>query len=86
MMPHMRVDTPRSPSAAAWKLRTGYALSANGHLGGAIAAHARIGSPLLSHSLFGVYLRVLLSAGLYLRDPGVRALRRLPRPTFGGPP
>jgi hypothetical protein len=45
-----------------------------GYLGGAIATHARIGSPLFSHTLFGVYLGVLLWAGLYLRDPRVRAL------------
>ena len=45
-----------------------------GYLGGAIAIHARIGSPLFSHTLFGVYLGVLLWAGLYLRDPRVRAL------------
>src|SRR5215510_4704228 len=44
-----------------------------GYLGGAIATHARIGSPLFSHTLFGVYLGVLLWAGLYLRDPRVRA-------------
>jgi hypothetical protein len=45
-----------------------------GYLGAAIAAHARIGSPIFSHTLFGVYLGVLLWAGLYLRDPRVRAL------------
>ena len=45
-----------------------------GYLGGAIATHARIGSPLFTHMLFGVYLGVLLWAGLYLRDPRLRAL------------
>ena len=45
-----------------------------GYLGGAVATHARIGSPLLSHTLFGVYLGVLMWAGLYLREPRVRAL------------
>src|SRR5882724_11716682 len=45
-----------------------------GYLGGAIATHARIGSPLFTHILFGVYLGVLLWAGLYLRDPRLRAL------------
>src|SRR5438128_7133513 len=45
-----------------------------GYLGGAIATHARIGSPLFTHLLFGVYLGVLLWAGLYLRDPRLRAL------------
>ena len=50
------------------------ALLLTAYLGGAVATHARIGSPLLSHTLFGVYLGVLLWAGLYLRDPRVRAL------------
>jgi hypothetical protein len=45
-----------------------------GYLGGAIATHARIGSPLFTHMLFGVYLGVLLWAGLYLRNPRLRAL------------
>jgi hypothetical protein len=45
-----------------------------GYLGGAIATHGRIGSPLFTHTLFGVYLGVLLWAGLYLRDPRIRAL------------
>ena len=45
-----------------------------GYLGGAVATHARIGSPLLSHTLFGVYLGILVWAGLWLRDPRVRAL------------
>jgi hypothetical protein len=50
------------------------ALLLTAYLGGAVATHARIGSPLLSHTLFGVYLGVLLWAGLYLRDPRIRAL------------
>ena len=50
-----------------------------GYLGGAIATHARIGSPLFTHTLFGAYLGVLLWAGLYLRDPRVRALLALDR-------
>jgi hypothetical protein len=50
-----------------------------GYLGGAIATHARVGSPLFSHTLFGVYLGVLLWAGLYLRDPRLRALLALDR-------
>jgi hypothetical protein len=46
------------------------------YLGGAVATHVRVGSPLFSHSLFGVYLGVVLWAGLWLRDPRVRALLR----------
>ncbi len=49
------------------------------YLGGAVATHMRIGSPLLSHALFGVYLGVALWAGLWLRDPRVRALLPLIR-------
>ena len=45
-----------------------------GLLGGAIATHVRIDSPLFSHTLFGVYLGLLAWAGLYLREPRVRAL------------
>ena len=44
------------------------------YMGGAISTHVRIGNPLFSHTLFGVYLGVILWAGLYLRDPRVRAL------------
>jgi hypothetical protein len=44
------------------------------YLGGAVATHARIGSPLFSHTLFGVYLGLLVWAGLWLRDPRLRAL------------
>ena len=44
------------------------------YMGGAIATHMRIGSPLFSHTLFGVYLGIILWAGLFLRDPRVRAL------------
>jgi hypothetical protein len=49
------------------------------YLGGAIATHVRIGSPLFSHTLFGVYLGIVLWAGLWLRDPRVRALFPLAR-------
>jgi hypothetical protein len=49
------------------------------YLGGAIATHVRIGSPLFSHTLFGVYLGIALWAGLWLRDPRVRALFPLAR-------
>jgi hypothetical protein len=44
------------------------------YLGGAIATHTRVGSPLFSHTLFGVYLGVAIWAGLWLRDPRIRAL------------
>ena len=47
-----------------------------GYLGGAIATHLRLGSPLASHTLFPIYVAALLWAGLYLRDPRVRALLR----------
>jgi len=45
-----------------------------GLLGGAISTHVRIDSPLFSHTLFGVYLGLIAWAGLYLREPRVRAL------------
>ncbi len=45
-----------------------------GYIGGAIATHARIGSPLISHTLFGVYLGLLMWAGLWCREPRLRAL------------
>jgi hypothetical protein len=43
-------------------------------LGGAIATHVRVESPLFSHTLFGVYLGLIAWAGLYLREPRLRAL------------
>ena len=46
------------------------------YLGGAVATHVRVGSPLFSHILFGVYVGVALWAGLWLRDPRIRALLR----------
>jgi hypothetical protein len=46
------------------------------YLGGAVAAHVRVGSPLFSHILFGVYVGIALWAGLWLRDPRIRALLR----------
>ena len=51
------------------------------YLGGAVATHMRIGSPLFSHTLFGVYLGLILWAGLWLRDPRVRALIPLSKGT-----
>ncbi|MDX8509887.1 DoxX family protein [Mesorhizobium captivum] len=49
------------------------------YMGGAIATKARVDSPLFSHTLFGVYLGIILWAGLFLRDPKLRALIRLTR-------
>jgi len=43
-------------------------------LGGGMATHIRVDSPLFSHILFGVYLGIFAWAGLYLREPRVRAL------------
>lgn len=43
-------------------------------LGGAIATQLRAGSPLFSHTLFGIYLGLIMWGGLWLRDPGLRAL------------
>ena len=54
------------------------AILLTGYLGGAIATHARIGSPLPTHTLFGLYVGVLAWAGLWLREPRLRALLPLP--------
>jgi len=43
-------------------------------LGGAIATHMNAASPLFSHTLFGVYLGLVMWAGLWLRDPNLRAV------------
>ena len=53
------------------------AILMTGYLGGAVATHARIGSPLLTHTLFGVYLAIIAWAGLWLRNPRLRALMPL---------
>ena len=45
-----------------------------GVLGGAITTQLRAGSPLFSHILFGIYLGLVMWGGLWLRDPGLRAL------------
>jgi hypothetical protein len=55
------------------------------YLGGAVATHVRIGSPLFSHVLFGVYVGVAAWAGLWLRDPRVRALLPSNPSDDGGP-
>jgi DoxX-like family len=50
------------------------AILLTGYLGGAVSAHLRVGSPLASFTLVGVYIGVVVWAGLWLRDPRVRAL------------
>jgi hypothetical protein len=50
------------------------AILLTGYLGGTVATHARLQSPLFSHTLFGIYLGIVVWAGLYLRDPRLRAL------------
>jgi len=45
-----------------------------GLLGGAMATHVRVGSPLFSHILFGLYMGLFAWAGLWLREPRLRAL------------
>ncbi len=50
-----------------------------GLLGGAIASHLRLGDPLFSHVLFGVYIGLMAWAGLWLRDPRLRALMPIRR-------
>ena len=47
-----------------------------GYLGGAVATQLRLDNPLFSHVLFPTYVAALLWAGLYLRDPRVRAALR----------
>jgi DoxX-like family len=50
------------------------AILLTGFLGGAVATHLRVDSPLASATLVGVYLGSVIWAGLWLRDPRVRAL------------
>jgi hypothetical protein len=50
------------------------AILMTGLLGGAIATHLRVGSPLFTHVLFGLYLGLAMWAGLWLREPTVRAI------------
>jgi hypothetical protein len=42
--------------------------------GGAMVTQMRAGSPLASHTLFSVYLGIVMWAGLWLRDPAIRAV------------
>lgn len=46
------------------------AILVTGYLGGAIATHARLGEPVLAPVILGV----VVWAGLWLRDPRLRAL------------
>lgn len=50
------------------------AILVTGYLGGAIATHVRLSNPLFTHVLFPSYIALLLWAGLYLRDDGLRRL------------
>ena len=50
------------------------AILLTGYLGGAVAIHLRVGDPLFSATLFGVYLGIMAWGGLWLREPGLRAL------------
>lgn len=50
------------------------AILMTGLLGGAIATHLRVGSPLFTHILFGAYLGLIAWAGLWLRNPRLRAV------------
>lgn len=50
-----------------------------GYLGGAVATHVRVGNPLFTHVLFPVYVALMLWAGIYLREPRLRALIPLRR-------
>lgn len=43
-------------------------------MGGTAAVHLINGNPLFSHLLFGPYLAIFAWGGLWLREPGVRAL------------
>jgi hypothetical protein len=50
-----------------------------GLLGGAMATQVRADSPLFSHVFFSAYLGIVMWGGLWLRDPGLRALFPLDR-------
>ncbi len=55
------------------------AILLTGYLGGAVVTQLRVGNPLFGEVLFPVYVGVLVWAGLYLRDQGLRALIPLRR-------
>lgn len=50
------------------------ALLITAFLGGAVAVNLRADMPLFSNTLFGVYIGLVAWAGLWLRDPRIRAL------------
>ena len=53
-------------------------------LGGALATQLRVDNPLFTHTLFSVYLGLLMWAGLWLRDPAIRAFFPLRRKAATG--
>ncbi|MET0692984.1 MAG: DoxX family protein [Propionibacteriaceae bacterium] len=55
------------------------AILLTGYLGGAMSAQVRIDAPLVSTLLFPVYVGIVVWAGLYLRQPRLRALVPLRR-------
>ncbi|HEV2560403.1 MAG TPA: DoxX family protein [Microvirga sp.] len=62
------------------------AIVMTGYLGGAMATHARIGSPAFTHLLFGLYVGIAAWAGLWLREPRLRALLPILLTTKGNDP
>jgi hypothetical protein len=50
------------------------AILLTGYLGGAVAVQLRVGNPLFAETLFPVYFGILLWAGIYLREPRLRAI------------
>lgn len=48
------------------------AILLTGYLGGAVAMQVRVGNPLFGQALFPIYVGVLLWAGLWLREAGLR--------------
>ena len=54
-----------------------------GYLGGAVASNVRVGHPVFE-CMFPVIFGVLVWAGLFLREPRLRALLPLARTTNGG--
>ncbi|MGY4397471.1 hypothetical protein ACVWZA_002665 [Sphingomonas sp. UYAg733] len=55
------------------------ALLITAFLGGAVAVNLRADMPLFSNTLFGAYVGLVAWAGLWLRDPRVRALLPIAR-------
>ena len=81
---------PRSAPSARWRRcsrcsssgpapRPSAAVLMTGLLGGTVGGPPPAGSPLFSHTLFGLYLGALMWAGLWLREPRLRALLPLAR-------